>query len=106
MTITERDVPVEMPDGVVLTTDIQHPDGQGPFPTLLMRTCYDKNVLGAYMGLDAFVEAGYRVVVQDCRGSGGSGGEQDHFAGARRRARDRRLDRRPTLVRRSARDFR
>jgi putative CocE/NonD family hydrolase len=69
-----------MPDGVKLAADIHHPEGPGPFPTLLQRTCYDKDFISEYIGLDAFLGAGYRVVLQDCRGSGASEGEQDHFA--------------------------
>jgi putative CocE/NonD family hydrolase len=80
MSGVDRNVAVEMPDGVLLTTDVHHPEGCGPFPTLLMRTCYDKVLIGEYLGLGDFVDAGFRVVLQDCRGSGGSGGQQDHLA--------------------------
>jgi hypothetical protein len=76
----DRNVFIEMPDGARLATDIHHPDGNGPFPTLLQRTCYDKDFLSQYAGLESFVAAGYRVVFQDCRGSGASDGEGDHFA--------------------------
>jgi uncharacterized protein len=38
-----RDVPVPTRDGVQLSTDIYIPDGDGPFPTLLHRTPYDKS---------------------------------------------------------------
>jgi putative CocE/NonD family hydrolase len=76
----ERNVLIEMPDGVRLATDIHHPEGSGPHPTLLQRTCYDKDFLSQYAGLDSYLGAGYRVVFQDCRGSGTSEGEGDHFA--------------------------
>ena len=75
----ERDVRVATPEGVELSTDVYHPDGDGPFPTLLQRTCYGKEFLGEFTGLRRFLDAGYRVVFQDCRGSGASTGEQDHF---------------------------
>ncbi len=77
--VIERDVSVRTPEGVVLSTNVYHPDGDGPFPTLLQRTCYGKEFLAEYAGLQTFLDAGYRVVFQDCRGSGGSSGEQDHF---------------------------
>ena len=80
MVSVERNVLIEMPDGVELATDVHHPDGKGPFPTLLQRTCYNKDFLSQYVGLDSYLDAGYRIVFQDCRGSGASGGEGDHFA--------------------------
>lgn len=80
MASTEHNRLVKMLDGVALATDVHHPDGDGPFPTLLQRTCYNKDLLAPYLGLEAFVRAGYRVVFQDCRGSGASEGDQDHFA--------------------------
>jgi hypothetical protein len=75
----ERDVRVLTPEGVELSTDVYHPDGDGPFPTLLQRTCYGKEFLAEYTGLQRLLDAGYRIVFQDCRGSGASTGEQDHF---------------------------
>ncbi len=82
MPLIDRDVPIVMPDGIRLATDLYHPDGPGPFPTLLQRTCYGKDLIAEYSGLHTFVDAGYRVVLQDCRGSGASEGTPDHFAEA------------------------
>lgn len=79
MTEIERDIRVTTPDGVELSTDVFHPVGPGPFPTLLQRTCYGKEVLFDWMQTTRYVDAGYRVVFQDCRGSGGSTGEGDFF---------------------------
>ena len=59
MVSVDRNVLVEMPDGVTLATDVRHPDGKGPFPTLLQRTCYDKDLIAEYSGLEAFLAAGY-----------------------------------------------
>ena len=68
------------PDGVELVADVFDPDGRGPFPTLLQRTCYGRQW---FAGTGRwFAERGYRVVIQDCRGSGESGGEPDFFAEA------------------------
>ena len=86
--IVERDLMAPARDGVPLATDIYRPDGVGPFPVLLERTPYDKAApsrsertaavaaprsreeLAAY-----FVEHGYVVAYQDCRGRYRSGGQ-------------------------------
>ena len=85
--IVERDLMAPARDGVALATDVYRPDGAGPFPVLLERTPYDKSApsrsertaavgrprsraeVAAY-----FVEHGYAVAYQDCRGRYGSGG--------------------------------
>jgi len=79
--IVERDVMVGARDGVRLATDIYRPEGGGPFPVILERTPYDKTApsrseitvsdhrprsretVARY-----FVDAGYAVAYQDCRG--------------------------------------
>jgi predicted acyl esterase len=38
----QRDVPCRMRDGVTLYADIYRPQGEGPFPVLLIRLPYDK----------------------------------------------------------------
>lgn len=79
--IIDRDVGVEMRDGVELATDIYRPREEGSYPTLVQRTSYDKSdaqVVGGFMfnPLKA-VERGYTVVVQDVRGRYESEGEWD-----------------------------
>ncbi len=92
--IVERDVMVPVRDGVLLATDIYRPDGAGPFPVLLERTPYDKSApsrsertaavatprsrgeVAAY-----FVEHGYAVAYQDCRGRYRSGGKFTKYLG-------------------------
>ncbi len=79
--IVDRDVMIAARDGVRLATDVYRPDGAGPFPVVLERTPYDKSAPSrseitaadprprsreAVAGY--FVEAGYAVVYQDCRG--------------------------------------
>lgn len=76
----ERHVPVPMRDGVVLRADVWRDPSAGPRPVILQRTPYDKQafeLVFVQMGLDPFraVEAGYVVVVQDCRGRFRSEGE-------------------------------
>ena len=74
----EKDVMVPMRDGVTLATDVFVPD-DGPSPVLLVRMAYNKNLfeklsLGLLPNTVGFVEAGYAVVWQDCRGTYGSNG--------------------------------
>lgn len=73
------DVQVPMRDGVALAANVWHP-AQGEAPTLLVRMPYGKDGLGITLGgvmpdLMALLEAGYAVVVQDCRGTHRSEGE-------------------------------
>ncbi len=70
----ERDVRVPMDDGVALLTDIYTPAGAGPHPTILVRSPYGRRApLGLVLGR-LFAERSYRVVIQSCRGTFGSGG--------------------------------
>jgi uncharacterized protein len=86
--VVERDVMVPVRDGVLLATDIYRPDGARSFPVLLERTPYNKSApsrsertaavanrrsradVAAY-----FLEHGYAVAYQDCRGRYRSGGK-------------------------------
>jgi len=60
-------VKVPMRDGVKLATNVFLPDPSGRFPTLLIRTPYDK---GTYLvsSYKTFLDHGYGVIVQDVRG--------------------------------------
>jgi putative CocE/NonD family hydrolase len=78
----ERDIRLTTADGAVLSTDVHHPSGAGPFPTVMQRTCYGKALMSEHLGVGQLVDAGYRVVFQDCRGSGESTGDADWFAEA------------------------
>ena len=71
----EFDVPAQMRDGVTLRANVYRPDGEGPWPTLLNRTPYDKD--GAEEWIDPVQAArrGFMVVVQDTRGRSTSEGE-------------------------------
>jgi hypothetical protein len=73
----DKDVPVEMRDGVVLRADVFRPDDSGRYPAIVIRTPYDK---GPSARSDFFSPidgafAGYAVVIQDLRGRFASGGE-------------------------------
>jgi len=72
----ELDVAATMRDGTVLRADVYRPASDGPFPVLLSRLPYDKNVFDAgYLDVKALVRAGYIVVIQDTRGRFTSEGE-------------------------------
>jgi uncharacterized protein len=76
----EKDIMVPMRDGVRLATDAWVPAGDGPFPALLVRLPYGKDLPGLFAyallpNVFALVEAGYAVVYQDVRGTFRSGGE-------------------------------
>ena len=85
--VFESAVMVRMRDGVRLATDIYRPKGAGPFPVILERTPYGRNVTSRSELSVAepvaksraevaqfFVRQGYAVVYQDCRGRYGSEG--------------------------------
>ncbi len=72
----ERDVMLEMPDGVRLATDIYLPKvPEGGLPALLIRLPYGKDdFVGALWWVRSYTSKGYAVVVQDLRGRYGSEG--------------------------------
>jgi predicted acyl esterase len=57
-------VQVAMRDGTKLATDLYLPEGEGPWPVVLMRTPYNKDKTSR----PDLVAAGYAVVSQDVRG--------------------------------------
>lgn len=64
-------------DGISLATDVYLPMGNGPFPTVLVRTPYNKDG-GSNLGREG-ARRGYAVVIQDTRGRFGSTGENLPF---------------------------
>ncbi len=64
---------VSMRDGVLLATDVYLPSGEGPWPTILVRTPYGRG------GAGLFDDWGYAVVTQDMRGFGDSEGVKRPF---------------------------
>lgn len=64
-----------MKDGVSLRTVIYKPVEGGPFPTILMRSCYpaDESIYQTH-GLE-YSKRGFAFVYQYCRGTGGSEGK-------------------------------
>ncbi|MFI4996836.1 MAG: CocE/NonD family hydrolase [Hyphomicrobiales bacterium] len=92
--MTHKTEMVAVRDGVRLATDIHLPDATGPFPVILERTPYGRNVasrseltaanpqaasraeIAAY-----FTAHGYGVAYQDCRGRHGSEGRFTKYLG-------------------------
>ena len=77
----ELDVPATMRDGTVLRANVYRPAGDGPWPVLLTRLPYGKDLPGGTALLDPVqaTRRGYMVVVQDTRGRFTSGGEWEPF---------------------------
>jgi len=69
----ERDVQIPMDDGVLLLADVHHPAGAEHAPTVLMRSPYGRRNVAGLLGA-VYTRRGFRLVVQSCRGSFGSGG--------------------------------
>ncbi|KJK56148.1 CocE/NonD family hydrolase [Saccharothrix sp. ST-888] len=62
-------------DGSPLLTDHYFPLDDGDFPTLLVRSPYGRGFPWAPMYGVLLAEQGFHVVLQSCRGTGGSGGD-------------------------------
>ncbi|MCM1026701.1 MAG: CocE/NonD family hydrolase [Roseburia sp.] len=67
-------------DQIKLATDLYLPDEEGRYPVILMRTPYNKEGIvrePLYEHYPRFVEAGYVVAIQDCRGTCASEGKMN-----------------------------
>ncbi|MBU4316181.1 MAG: CocE/NonD family hydrolase [Proteobacteria bacterium] len=73
----DRDIPMEMRDGVVLRADVFRPDDQEKHPAIIVRTPYDKgpSTRSDFFSPTEGAFAGYAVVIQDTRGRFASEGE-------------------------------
>jgi putative CocE/NonD family hydrolase len=73
----ERGVACRLRDGTTLVSDHYYPAGEGPWPTLLMRQPYGRDIASTvvYAHPVWFARHGYHVAIQDVRGRGGSEGE-------------------------------
>ena len=73
----EKNLKVAMRDGVLLASDVYRPAGDGRYPVVMLRLPYNKEqpVLLFLAGdILRVAQAGYAVVVQDCRGTWASEG--------------------------------
>lgn len=75
--VERRGVMIPMRDDVKLATDIFLPDGDGPFPVVLVRTPYKKEM--GELQAQYYAKRGYAVAIQDCRGRFGSEGTWEPF---------------------------
>jgi len=73
----ESDVGIPMRDGIKLATDIYRPDAEGPFPVILVRTPYKKEM--SELQARYYARRGYVVAIQDCRGRFASSGTWEPF---------------------------
>jgi len=69
-------------DGCRLDADVYYPEGDGPFPVLLMRQPYGRTIASTvvYGHPRWYASQGYIVVIQDVRGRGTSAGQFHLFA--------------------------
>lgn len=80
--VIEKNLSVAMRDGVSLATDVYRPAGDGAWPVVMLRLPYNKeNPVLLFLAGDILrvAQAGYAVVVQDCRGTFASGGAFDPY---------------------------
>ncbi len=73
----EPGLTVPAADGSPLITDHYFPRAEGDFPTLLVRSPYGRGLPWSPQYGLLFAEQGFHVVLQSCRGTGGSGGAFD-----------------------------
>jgi putative CocE/NonD family hydrolase len=66
-------------DGVPLITDHYIPQVATPRPTVLVRTPYGRGFPWDHLFGGLIAERGFHVVIQSCRGTGGSGGQYEPF---------------------------
>jgi putative CocE/NonD family hydrolase len=66
-------------DGSPLLTDHYYPVAPGDYPTLLVRSPYGRGFPWTALYGAAYARHGFHVVLQSCRGTGGSGGRFDWF---------------------------
>ena len=72
----ERGIECLLADGTALVSDHYYPAGDGPWPTLLMRQPYGRDIASTvvYAHPVEFARHGYHVAIQDVRGRSGSNG--------------------------------
>ena len=73
-----RDIEVAMPDGTRLMTDRYWPRRSSGEPVIVMRSPYGRTSVWA-LAARLLAERGYQVILQSCRGTGGSGGQFDAY---------------------------
>jgi uncharacterized protein len=77
--VVDRGIEVTAADGVPLLADHYRPVLDEPCPTLLVRCPYGRGFPWDYMYGALFAGLGFHVLLQSCRGTGGSGGDYEPF---------------------------
>ncbi len=77
--IREKNLRVQMADGVALATDVYRVQANGRYPTILIRTPYGQDNFINVIFCQLMAERGYNVVSQDVRGRGHSDGEFEPY---------------------------
>ncbi|MEX0428941.1 CocE/NonD family hydrolase [Nocardioides sp. DS6] len=72
--VLERDVPMTTRDGVTLRAVVHRIEDRTDQPVVLVRNPYGEDLVRT-LPYDAFLDAGFAVVVQDCRGCATSDGD-------------------------------
>lgn len=75
----ERDISIPASDGISLLTDMYVPRGRSNLPTILVRSPYGRAGFFGFLFGRLVAERGFRVLVQSCRGTFGSGGDFTPF---------------------------
>jgi uncharacterized protein len=75
----DQGLAVPASDGVPLLTDHYIPQVASPRPTVLVRTPYGRGFPWDHLFGGLIAEQGFHVVIQSCRGTGGSGGADEPF---------------------------
>ena len=80
--IRSDDIQLSAADGTTLAGRLWRPEGDGPWPALLMRQPYGRAIASTitYAHPHWYASHGYAVLVQDVRGRGDSGGSFGGFA--------------------------
>jgi hypothetical protein len=73
----DKSLTTELRDSVNLATDIYLPEGEGPWPFILIRTPYNKN--GLESRAKFYTDNGYGFAGQDCRGRYASEGHYNPY---------------------------
>jgi uncharacterized protein len=69
-----KEIMLAMDDGVSLRTVVRKPLGNGPFPAILVRSCYPHMESMIRVQSEEYCKRGFMFVYQFCRGTGGSEG--------------------------------
>tara|TARA_B100000700_G_scaffold323089_1_gene426122 strand:+ start:1059 stop:2645 length:1587 start_codon:yes stop_codon:yes gene_type:complete len=80
--VISRDIKLNLNDGTNLISRIWHPEEGGPWPAILMRQPYSREIASTitYLHPSCWARQGFLVVIQDVRGQGGSEGCFQGFA--------------------------